>query len=180
MVKRRFVFSFFFFFLHIVFIFGERKILELIVSFPDDIEVSSGQLKRFNKSVIDPKCLLKVDATSFCFDDNLSFSSNIFSCILLFLFEKFGLHAFQNGFELQSTLSFSKYWNLTYLFRYATKFHGLLNMTMSLGFFDLFALFLRRDLVIICLRSLLLKWGFRFPRKIFVFLGATISIICFL
>ena len=80
------------------------------MSFPDDIEVSLGQLKRFNKSVIDPKCLLKVDATSFCFDDNLSFSSNIFSCILLFLFEKYGLHAFQNGFELQSTLSFSKYW----------------------------------------------------------------------
>ena len=78
------------------------------MSFPDDIEVSSGQLKRFNKSVIDPKCLLKVDATSFCFDDNLSFSSNIFSCILLFLFEKYGLHAFQNGLELQSTLSFSQ------------------------------------------------------------------------
>ena len=91
------------------------------MSFPDDIEVSSGQLKRFNKSVIDPKCLLKVDATSFCFDDNLSFSSNIFSCVLLFLFEKYGLHAFQNGLELQSTLSFSKYWHLTYLFRCATK-----------------------------------------------------------
>ena len=91
------------------------------MSFPDDIEVSSGQLKRFNKSVIDPKCLLKVDATSFCFDDNLSFSSNMFSCILLFLFEKYGLHAFQNGLELQSTLSFSKYWHLTYLFRCATK-----------------------------------------------------------
>ena len=57
-------------------------IMELIVSFPDDIEVSSGQLKRFNKSVIDQKCLLKVEATSSCFDDNLSFSSNvIFSCV---------------------------------------------------------------------------------------------------
>ena len=33
-------------------------IIELIVSFPDDIEVFSDQLKRFNESVIDPKCLL--------------------------------------------------------------------------------------------------------------------------
>ena len=69
--------------------------MELIVSFPDDIEVTSGQIKRFKESVIDPKCLLKIAATSFCFDNNLSFSSNlIFSCILLFLFEKCGLHAY--------------------------------------------------------------------------------------
>ena len=33
-------------------------IIKLIVSFPDDIEVFSDQLKRFNESVIDPKCLL--------------------------------------------------------------------------------------------------------------------------
>ena len=69
--------------------------MELIVSFPDDSEVSSSQLKRFKKSVIDPKCLLKVEATSFYFDKNSSFSSNIFSCILLFLFEKYDLHASQ-------------------------------------------------------------------------------------
>ena len=51
------------------------------MSFPDYIEVSSGQLKRFNESVIDPQCLLKVEETSFCFGNNLSFSSNIiFSC----------------------------------------------------------------------------------------------------
>ena len=31
-------------------------IVKLIVSFPDHIEVSSGQLKTFNESVIDPKC----------------------------------------------------------------------------------------------------------------------------
>ena len=66
----------------------------------DDVEVSSGQLKGFYKSLIDPKYLLKVEATSFCFDNNLSFSSNINSCILLFLFEKYGLHVFQNGLEL--------------------------------------------------------------------------------
>ena len=60
--------------------------MELIVSFPDDTEVSSVQLKKFNESVIDPKCLLKVEATFFCFDNNLRFSSNIiFSCILLFI-----------------------------------------------------------------------------------------------
>ena len=39
-------------------------IMDLIVSFLVDIEVSSGQLKRFNESVIDPKRLLKVEATS--------------------------------------------------------------------------------------------------------------------
>ena len=32
----------------------------LISSFSDDIEVSLGQLNRFNKPVIDPKCLLKL------------------------------------------------------------------------------------------------------------------------
>ena len=35
-------------------------IMELIVSFPDDIEVYSGQLKKFDESVDDPKCLLKI------------------------------------------------------------------------------------------------------------------------
>ena len=49
----------------------------------------------------------------------MSFSSNIlFSCILLFSFEKYGLYAFQNGFELQSALSFSKYDNLASSFRF--------------------------------------------------------------
>ena len=32
----------------------------IIVSFPDDILVSSDQLKRFYEAVVDPKCLLKV------------------------------------------------------------------------------------------------------------------------
>ena len=145
------------FFVYCFYIWRKANFLtmELIVSLPDDIEVSSGQLKRFNKSVIDPKCLLKVETTSFCFDNNLFFLSNIFSCILLFLFEKYGLHAFQNGLELQSILSFSKNYSLTYLFRLATKFHCRLNFTMSFGFFDLLALFLRRDLVIICSRRFL-------------------------
>ena len=61
------------------------------MSFSNDILVSSDQLKRFDESVVDPKCLLRIYATSFCFGKNLSYSSNIiFSCILLFLFKKYG------------------------------------------------------------------------------------------
>ena len=64
------------------------------MSFPDDILVSFDQLKRFDEFVVDPKCLLKFYAISFCFGKNLSSSSNIiFSCILLFLSENYGLHA---------------------------------------------------------------------------------------
>ena len=105
-------------------------IMELIVSFPENIEVPLSQLKRFNGSLIDLKGLLKVEVTSFCFDNNLSFSSNIlFFCILLFLFENYGLHAFQDGLELQSTLSFSRCWNLACLFTFATRFRCHLNLT---------------------------------------------------
>ena len=111
------------------------------MSYPDDIEVFLGQLKRSKKLAIDPKCLLKGEATSFYFDNNLSFSSNIiFSCILLFLFENHSLHAFQNGLELQSTLSFSENCNLAYLFRFFTKYCCHLNLTMLLAFFLLICL----------------------------------------
>ena len=41
--------------------------------------IISGQVKRFNESVIDPKYLLKAERTFFCFDNNLPFSSNMFS-----------------------------------------------------------------------------------------------------
>ena len=34
-------------------------VMELILSFPNDIEVSSGQLKRFDKPVFDPKCFIE-------------------------------------------------------------------------------------------------------------------------
>ena len=55
------------------------------MSLAEDIKRSSVQLKRFNESLTDPKCLLKVEMTSSCFDNNLSFSCNIiFSCMLLF------------------------------------------------------------------------------------------------
>ena len=53
------IFNFFF----IAFIFWSKAnflIVELIVSFPDDILVSSDQLKRFDKSVVDLKRLLKI------------------------------------------------------------------------------------------------------------------------
>ena len=43
-------------------------IMVLFLSFPDDIEVSSDQLKRFDESVVDPKCLLKIEVIFFCFD----------------------------------------------------------------------------------------------------------------
>ena len=36
--------------------------MELLASFPDDSEVSSSLLKRFNNSVIDPKYLSKIAA----------------------------------------------------------------------------------------------------------------------
>ena len=134
-------------------------IMKLILSLPDDTEVSLGQLKRLNESVIDRKCSVKVEATSFCFNNNLFFSSNIiFSCTVLFLFEKYDLHAFQNVLELQSILSLLKYYNLAYLFRFSTKFRYRLNFAKSLGFFDLFPLCSRRDPVIIWLRRFL-KWG---------------------
>ena len=41
--------------------------MKLILSFPDDTEVSSDQLKRFDESVVDPKCLLKIQGTSIFF-----------------------------------------------------------------------------------------------------------------
>ena len=76
----------------------------LILPFSDDIEVSLCQLKRFDECVVDTKCLLKIETTYICFGKNLSISSNIiFSCILLFLFKKSGLHVFQNGLELPSS-----------------------------------------------------------------------------
>ena len=61
------------------------------------------------------------------------------------------------------------------LFTFANKFCCRLNFAMSIGFFDLLALFLKPDLLIISFQRLLLKWGFWFPRKSFVFLGACLS-----
>ena len=66
---------------------GKFFMTELIVWFPGDIEVFSDQLKRFSESVIDPKCLLKIAATSFCVDNNLSFSSKIIKIVTIFIRE---------------------------------------------------------------------------------------------
>ena len=62
--------------------------MELNLSFPDDMEVSSCQLQRFVESLIDPKCSLKIEATSFCFDKNLSFLGNIIFSYMLFFFSE--------------------------------------------------------------------------------------------
>ena len=104
-----------------------------------------------------------------------SFSSRIvFFCIFLLLFEKYSLHAFQNDLELQflkvpHTLSFSKYCNLACLFRFATRFHCHLNLTMSIEFFELFELIWRRYLIIICSWRFIFNWGFWFSCKFFYF-----------
>ena len=69
MVKRKFTFNFEFWIFFITFTLQWKAnvlIMELIVSFSDDIEVSLSQLMRFNESVIDLECLLKIAATSFC------------------------------------------------------------------------------------------------------------------
>ena len=132
------------------------------MSLSDDIEVSSSQLKRFDESIIDPECLLKIAATSFFLITLYPFQATLYflTFLLLFVFEKYGSHAFQNGLELKSTLSFSNYCNSAYLVRFANRFCCHLNLTMSQGFFDLFALILRHDLIIICFRMFLIKWTF--------------------
>ena len=58
MVKRKFAFNFEFSF-YCLYASVKGKFSN------NNIEVSSGQLKRFNQCVIDPKCLLKIAATSF-------------------------------------------------------------------------------------------------------------------
>ena len=128
------------------------------VSLPDDIEVSSSQLKRFDESIIGPECLLKIAATSFFLITFYPFQATLYFLVYYYfylrskiLFEK------QNGLELQSILSFSNCCNWAYLFRFPNRFCCHLNLTMSLGFSDLFALFLRHDLIIICFRRFLLK-----------------------
>ena len=59
---------------------------------------------------------------------------------------------------------------MAYLFRFANMSCCHLNLTMSLRFFDLFTLFLKCEVIIICFKRFLLKWGFWFPHKIFCFL----------
>ena len=105
-------------------------IMELIVSFPNDVEVS-----------LIRNVFWKLKGHPFVLITNSSFSSNnIFSSILLFLFERCGLHAFQNGLELQPTLSLLKHCNLSHFFRFGTRFCCRLNLARSTGFFWLISL----------------------------------------
>ena len=61
-------------------------IVELIVSFSDDIEVSSSQLKRFNESVIDPECLLEIAATSFCLITFYPFQATLYFLVYYYFY----------------------------------------------------------------------------------------------
>ena len=61
-------------------------IMELIVSFPDDIEVSSSQLKKFNESVIDLECLLKIAATSFCLITFYPFQATLYFLVYYYFY----------------------------------------------------------------------------------------------
>ena len=61
MIKQKFAFNFDIFF--IAFILWSKAsflIMELTMSLPNNTEISSGQLKRLKKSIIDPKCSLNV------------------------------------------------------------------------------------------------------------------------
>ena len=94
-----------------------------------------------------------------------------FLCILLFLYEKYGLHVFQNDLELPSTLSFSKYCNLVCLFRFATRFRCHLNWIFWLIWIDLE---MWSDLHL--LPKVLIKMGFLIlSKKKFFFLGVCLS-----
>ena len=61
-------------------------IMELIAWFPDDIEVSSHQLKRFNESLIDPKYLLKVEATSFVLITIFPFQATLYFLVYYYFY----------------------------------------------------------------------------------------------
>ena len=146
-------------------------IMELIVSFPDDIEVSSSQLKRFNESVIDPECLLKIAATSFCLITFYPFQATLYVLVYYYFIWELRFTCFPKWFRITINTKFLKLLQFGYLFRFCNRFFCHLNLTMSPGFSDPFALFLRYDLIIICFRRFSSKWGFWFSRKFFVFLG---------
>ena len=119
-------------------------IMKLIASFPNDIEVSSAQLKRLDESVVDPKCLLKVSVTSFCFLIKIHhFQATYFLVYYYFYLRDTVYMLSKMDWNYHQHYFFSKYNNLAYLFRFATGFCCDLNLKMSLGFFDLFELFLR-------------------------------------
>ena len=61
------------------------------------------------------------------------------------LFEKYGLHVPQKGFELVATFKFSKCSFLYFLLSLTTKLRCFLYLDKSAGYRDLLALFFRRE-----------------------------------
>ena len=80
-------------------------IMKSIVSFLDDFGVSLSQLKRFNGPVIDPECLLKIAVALKIILLFYPFQATLY-VFVYYYFHLYGLHAFQDNLELQSTLSF--------------------------------------------------------------------------
>ena len=132
---------------------------------------TSGQLKIFNNSVIDPECLLKNAATSFCLITFYPFQATLYVLIYYYFIWELRFTCFPKWSRITINTKFLKLLQFGYLFRFCNRYFCYLNLTMSPGFSDPFALFLRHDLIIICFRRFSLKWGFWFPRKCFVFLG---------
>ena len=142
--------------------------MESILSIPDYVYLR--QPKRFNESAIDQNCLLKVEGTFFCFDNKLFFSSRLHFLVYCDNYLKSTIYMLSKMVRNYSQqLGFSKYYNLTFLFRFSTRFRFCLNLTMSKGFFNLLALFLRCDMMIICFRRFLLRIGFLIPSKKFCY-----------
>ena len=150
-------------------------IVKLIVSFPDHIEVSSGQLKTFNESVIDPKCYWKLELHLLFWWQFILFKQHyIFLYITIFIWEV-RFTCFLKWFGTTMNTKFLKVLQLGLFIQICHQVLLPLNLTVSIGFFGLIALFLRRDLIIICFGRFLSKLGLGLPRKIFVFLRACLS-----
>ena len=64
------------------------------MSFPDDNEVSSSQLKRFNESVIDPEFLMKIAATSFCLITFYLFQAKLYFFVCYYFYLRSTIYMF--------------------------------------------------------------------------------------
>ena len=74
--------------------------MALIVSFPDNIGVSSGQLNRFNRSIIDPECLLKISATFFCLMTFYPFQATLYFLVYYYFCLRSGITINTNVLKL--------------------------------------------------------------------------------
>ena len=90
MVKWKFTFNFGIFLLPLYLKFSNNGVN--FVSFLDDIEVSSSQLKRFDESVIDPECLLKIAATSFCLITFHLFQATLYFLVYYYFYLRSTIH----------------------------------------------------------------------------------------